>query len=1239
MQSKIFRVDLHNFKSYCGDASVGPFQDFTCVVGPNGAGKSNLMDALCMVLSRGASIRGVPLKSFINRQSKDTRCSVSVVLRRSASQDTTPVDTTFSRQVNADGSSLFSINQSRVAEDTYFSSLAEHNIGARIQNFVVFQHEVEAVTRKTSLELTALIEDISGSINLKPDYELKKKRLEEATAALSKASLEKRGAAIEANQAKLIKREADRWSDVQNQLRKERWNLAMTELFYIETSLANQKEEVARFNETLDQLQKKIPSEGQIRTMKQQYVNQHKEYTAQLKKNRVASEEMRDKVSLLERAKASFDYLSHQQAAQEKELERMTKDSTRQSAELVQLTTQKVRYEGLLAEFDKEGESMDRDVTKALEQLSEEDHAEYTRLKAEAECQTVTLRQQLGTLESQLTAAEGSVQQSEAALEHTERRRHDCSEAASRLAAQKVELTARRGDLTASINELERKIKSTQRSQVENKKRQSGIQSELFKIQEQLRELRFVKDTNKHNSRMSEVVDALKAQHAVRGALVDLCHIPNGVYKSAVTVALGKNLDALVVDTTETAIQCVSYLKEQRFARMTFLPLEAVTGVRVTDHHRTFGGTCKPLVDVLEYDAALEPVIRYAVGDTLVCDTLEEAKRVAYGGTERYKVVTLEGTVLMKNGTIQGGLASVEGRARRWDEKRYDELRAARDRLQSEAASGGEAEQTRASVSLRDLTSRLDFSRERLKLVEVELASLEGKEERSAEDQQRLQEAEEMLKGRRAEQQLDVGRLKTEVERVKQLIGDVEGNTFSEMQKRIDVRSLLSAERRWKVVLQERSGRRQQLLVVLHRVQAAVESEENRIGRRKLEGAQNAFDRRAKEILEAKSVVGKLEKECKALSEKSAEARRGLASLREALDSLEVSIRQATRTSEEELHRLALARKGGAGLEAACETLRHSRLAVIRRCQMEGIELSLKPSSHSGSKRTRDQHASSSATLNSEPFSLLDSDAGSSGGSEPPHSQRGTVMVDFTELDEDLRSAASSRTLLSAYQEKTTTIIDKLTVELQSLAPQVKAAARFSSSEGRLGESSVVFDDARDAVRTAQAEFTAIGKQRACMFLETFEKLASTVDRIYKELTIGTRNRGASGSAYLSLEDTEVPFLGGTAYHVTPPLKRFMPMELLSGGERTMASLAFLFSVHAICPTPFFVLDEVDAALDAGNVEKLARYLRHNASNCQFIVVSHKDQLYYTADVLLGITNERKDESQILSLDLRGYSF
>jgi structural maintenance of chromosome 1 len=126
------------------------------------------------------------------------------------------------------------------------------------------------------------------------------------------------------------------------------------------------------------------------------------------------------------------------------------------------------------------------------------------------------------------------------------------------------------------------------------------------------------------------------------------------------------------------------------------------------------------------------------------------------------------------------------------------------------------------------------------------------------------------------------------------------------------------------------------------------------------------------------------------------------------------------------------------------------------------------------------------------------------------------------------------------------------------------------------------------------------------------------------------------GNAYLSLDDTEEPYKGGMKFNAMPPMKRFRDMEQLSGGEKTVAALALLFAIHSFQPAPFFVMDEVDAALDNINLRKVCNYIsRRSQTDFQCIVISLKDMFYEHSQSLVGICRDvTSNSSRTLTLDL-----
>lgn len=128
-------------------------------------------------------------------------------------------------------------------------------------------------------------------------------------------------------------------------------------------------------------------------------------------------------------------------------------------------------------------------------------------------------------------------------------------------------------------------------------------------------------------------------------------------------------------------------------------------------------------------------------------------------------------------------------------------------------------------------------------------------------------------------------------------------------------------------------------------------------------------------------------------------------------------------------------------------------------------------------------------------------------------------------------------------------------------------------------DTSTEYKRAVDSQRKAATAFQKIKSRRAKLFNDAFNHIDESLKTIYSDMTKSSKHP-LGGNAYLSLDDTEEPYKGGMKFNAMPPMKRFRDMEQLSGGEKTVAALSLLFAIHSYHPAPFFVMDEVDAALD-----------------------------------------------------------
>lgn len=218
--------------------------------------------------------------------------------------------------------------------------------------------------------------------------------------------------------------------------------------------------------------------------------------------------------------------------------------------------------------------------------------------------------------------------------------------------------------------------------------RRQKLETELGEIEARLHASKSDQRESERERRSAEAVQKLmRIYPAVHGRMVDLCKPTKAIYRTALTVAMGKNMDAVVVDDEKTAIECIQYLKEQKYAPETFIPLDSVRVRPARDALRQLGKSYLPVQDVVAtQDERFKPAIFFAVGDTIVCDSWQEARQLAFqsGAGERYKVVTKDGTLINKAGLITGGSSqSDKEREKKWDRapqsrkdlKEHDELK------------------------------------------------------------------------------------------------------------------------------------------------------------------------------------------------------------------------------------------------------------------------------------------------------------------------------------------------------------------------------------------------------------------------------------------------------------------------------------------------------------------------------------------------------------------------------------
>merc|ERR1711994_1219204 len=314
-------------------------------------------------------------------------------------------------------------------------------------------------------------------------------------------------------------------------------------------------------------------------------------------------------------------------------------------------------------------------------------------------------------------------------------------------------------------------------------------------------------------------------------------------------------------------------------------------------------------------------------------------------------------------------------------------------------------------------------------------------------------------------------------------------------------------------------------------------------------------------------------------------------------------------------------------IESSLDNERSNRHNILKQCKMDSINI---PMRKGRLEEIEDEDDPSIDVSASQPSHII-------------YEKEEKIKIDYRSLNSSLTDGIEEAEDVRRIEKRFEKTISDLMAAIHRIqAPNMKAMQKLDEAREKLAEANKDFETVRKRAKQAKTNFERIKQERCELFMKCFEHVSNTIDGIYKHLA-----RNQSAQAFLGPENPEEPYLEGINYNCVAPGKRFQPMSNLSGGEKTIAALALLFAIHSYQPAPFFVLDEIDAALDNTNIGKVASYIETRTGSGQpgnrmnVIVISLKDEFYSHADGLIGVCPDNTDGenadclvSKVLSVDL-----
>ena len=1178
-------LEIQGFKSFPEYTQINFHKGITAIVGPNGAGKSNITDAIRWVLGEQSAktLRGQRMEDVIFDGTAQRRpVSFSeVTLTLDNSKKILPIDyetVSLTRRYFRSGDSEYLINKTPCRLKDINRLLMDTAVGLDGYS-IIGQGRVDEILSNKSEDRRAIFEEASGIVQFRSRKEEALRKIERSEQNLVRvddllAELE--------NQAVLLEKQAEdarSHMDLASRFRKLDTALVLRQLETLESQKAKKESEASLIEADLEEARKAQDHE---------------------RANHESSIHTIDQLDRkLELEQTHFNELSVKET-EHIGLEALYKEkysSSKEGAESLLEEKNRLVMQVMAAEQDLAGRASERDDLmqrrNVLEKQLEGEKKRLLSLKERADghgkdLSDLTVRREermsrLADIRASLQEMAGEKQALEKSFQRLKTDKSTLAEEIATAAEYLKNLGRDRSSCEDGITVLQSRAAEAKKNTQQGYRQTDSIEQAAEELSRKIKQLAYEADTLErleldyegYSQPVRQIMqeEGKTARGGIYGPLGSLLTVPETL-RQAVEIALGASAHHLVCDKEETAEYWIDWLRRTRQGRATFLPVQSLSFGTVDQKTLDTASTSKGWIglasEAVICDQAILPAVRYTLGRTLLVQTLEDAVELSRKTGRRYSVVTRDGDVVHRGGSMTGGHRSarstgVLGRPGR--------IQAAR---QEAAEMAGELEETRrkfdaAKEELRSFAESEEGILEELAQARRELVRLEAEEEakesalrRIQTEREKLEEEEARLTERLAELDGSMARMGQDIqegERERQDLEEGIGTLKTEHEEELSL---------------------------YHDCRETVTKLELSIA--SIADLLAGFDKRAaqsdREIEAARLRLSSLEREWESQTRKMEQARNDIELNEKALGQIGEMIK-ASRASLEDLltrreeaftrQRALLGSMNSAGdLVASLQTVLERRKAETQRAEQQ-IDDQL--------NRLWETHGLTRAEAEGE--------------------------------------ADSIPSLAKATAER-----DELKRRIDELGPINHNAIRdFESLKSRIDFTV----SQRQDIEAAQAELqSVIGQLDQSMreqFSETIHQVNQNFNQVFAELFSG-------GQAELVLEGDEDVLTADIGIRAQPPGKKLQKLSLLSGGERCLTAIALLFAILKLKPAPFCVFDEVESALDDANVKRFTDYIRRYAWSMQFILVTHRKGTMEAADRLYGVTMQERGISRVLSMVL-----
>ena len=1184
---KLKKLELYGFKSFAQRTEIVFDEGITGIVGPNGSGKSNIGDAVRWVLGEQSAktLRGASMSDVIFNGTQKRKplsyCEVSLVFDNddhALAMEAAEVMVT--RRVYRNGESEYYLNRTACRLKDVVDLFRDTGIGKEGYS-IIGQGRIDEILSRKSEDRRQVFEEAAGIVKFKARKEEADKKLQRTLENLERVDdildeLTKRLKPLEEQS-----RNARVYLELSTELKDLDLNLFLIRSDRARTRLSELESELLTVQTILADTESNLIDKTTRRDETQNRIDQLEEAITK------ARTELMECAEHVHESQKKLSALQSRRETRSENRQRIVREQEEAQERLAEIEKDHARIQ---ADVEKQ-HSLIADaeqILRATQEAAEKAQAKEKEADAALEAQKAAVIDQmnrlsdvrndktrLNTMQAQMETRLTEIEESSGALQEQEAALREALTAVEKQLKTENQHQQQCQEKLAQARQASDEADAAYANLRADVEKQSADMQAAASRHSVLTEM--TRDMEGYNMAVRRAMTYAKQRGltGVKGVLAQLMTVPQA-YETAIDMALGAAQQNIVTDTEETAKELINYLRQNRLGRATFLPMSAIRGKTLYGNERNalkLPGCLGVASELVQCAPEYRGIVENLLGRTVIADNLDHGIPIMRAGNHAFRLVTLEGDVMHSGGSMTGGSA------------------------QSKVSNLLSRER-----ELKELTAKLQTGRAELDKCRQELTQ---RQQTAQEKRQKVSDAVNALH----QQEIAVAREQARRE-------SVSADLNTHLQR-----------------MQETEQARVQLHQSLEDIRQQLETIEHQ--RTGAQGDQSAMEQKT---IEMQNALVKARAEASAENDRLMVRTLQLSDLRHGLSDLErdeahaqqdqAQILREQERREQLLHEMD-------ELDAIDENDMKREEAESARRQKEQLR---QESAAQAIEQRRSQAQSDLRDILSDMENLHEAYNRDSEKLHKTELAKARIEGDQKNLQNriwdtyKLTYAGAEEFRRTPFDEKES---DRRAAELQGQiralgTVNVGAVEEYAETKARVDDLTTQQQDLKRAEMDLRELIERLLIQMRSTFVENFSKMQGYFAETFTRLFGG-------GHAELKLMDPDDPLNCGIEVNAQPPGKKLQLLSLLSGGERALTAIAILFAMLKLKPTPFCILDEIEAALDDANIGYYADYLKEYSKGTQFIVVTHRKGTMERCNSLFGVAMEEQGVSRMVSVSLQDY--